>query len=182
MMDAQFPSHFLKIASVGVGFCGEVWSARDMKKNKVVAIKTLRRKLHSEHGLLYPPLEVQIAPTLLDPQTVAVLEVIEVDDCFFLVQEHLTGGDLFASMNEIGIFSEFLARCCFRDLLEGVKYLHESNVVHRDLKPENCVLDGSGTLKIVDFGLASRFVAGQLLEGFGGSREYAAPELLRETI
>jgi serine/threonine protein kinase len=53
-------------------------------------------------------------------------------------------------------------------------------IVHRDLKPENCVLDARGTVKIVDFGLAARFVPGELLHDFCGSSEYAAPEVLRQ--
>jgi MAP/microtubule affinity-regulating kinase len=53
-------------------------------------------------------------------------------------------------------------------------------VVHRDLKPENCVLDANGTVKIIDFGLATWFVPGQLLDEFCGSPEYAAPEVLKQ--
>ncbi len=47
-------------------------------------------------------------------------------------------------------------------------------------KPENCVLDEQGTVKILDFGLATRFKPGVLLKEFCGSPEYAAPEMLKE--
>jgi serine/threonine protein kinase len=143
-------------------------------------VKTISRDLYTHWCLHYPPLEAELAKTLVHPNVVRVWEVIEEPDHLYLVQEHLGGGDLFQCMQESDVFSEVLARCCFADLLAGVAYLHSQGVVHRDLKPENCVLDEDGVLKTIDFGFAAHFVPGQLLDVFHGSREYAAPEIVHE--
>lgn len=128
----------------------------------------------------YPPLEARLS-SFEHPNIVNVLEVIEGrhGEHILLVQECLLGGDLFTCMQQAGIFSELLARCMFTDLLRGVEYLHHQGVIHRDLKSENCVLDAVGTLKIIDFGLASYYTHGMLFSDFCGSPEYAAPEIHR---
>jgi serine/threonine protein kinase len=175
------PARFVKEKLLGVGFTGEVWSARDLCSNgTVIAVKTLSRELYDRHRLSFPPQEVAIAASLVHENVVRVLEVIEEPERIFLVQEHLSGGDLFSCMQESGLFSEFLARCLFGDILAGVAFLHERGVVHRDLKPENCALDAKGTVKIIDFGLATRFEKGQLLHEYCGSPEYAAPEVMKQ--
>ncbi len=177
----DLPACFLKEKLLGLGFTGEVWSARNLSKNgAVIAIKTLSRELYAQHKLPFPPQEVIVATMLTHENIVRVLEVVEEPGRIFLVQEHLPGGDLFTCMQESGVFSEFLSRCLFCDILAGVTYIHEKGVVHRDLKPENCVLDANGTVKIIDFGLATRFEKGQMLDEYCGCPEYAAPEVMKQ--
>jgi 5'-AMP-activated protein kinase catalytic alpha subunit len=179
--EAVLPPRFEKGVALGSGFCGVVWSAKDRSNGgRVVAVKSLPRSVYERHRLLYPPLEVSLAAELSHENVVRMYDVLHEPERILLVQECLTGGDLFTCMQESGLFSEFLARCCFSDILAGIEYIHGRGIVHRDLKPENCVLDAKGTVKIIDFGLAARFVPGQLLYEFCGSPEYAAPEVLRE--
>jgi serine/threonine protein kinase len=145
-----------------------------------VAVKIIPRVLYDAYHLPYPPLEADVALALCHAHIVRVFEVIHERDRIFIIQEKLGGGDLFNCMQETGVFSEFLARCCFKDLMAGVSFLHSQGIVHRDLKPENCVLDESGRLKIIDFGLAARFSPGLLFHEFVGSPQYVAPEIVRE--
>jgi MAP/microtubule affinity-regulating kinase len=157
-----------------------VWAARDMHNGgAMVAVKHLDRGRCEENGRALPLIEVSLGTTLQHSNVVRIFEVIQQPDRVVLVQELLTGGDLFSCLQQFEVFSELVARCCFSDLVGGLEYLHVNGVVHRDLKPENCVFDHNGTLKIVDFGLAARFVPGQLLEQYCGSLEFAAPEVLR---
>jgi serine/threonine protein kinase len=175
-----FPQRFQKDHVVGNGFTGQVWAVKDHNNHgNVVAVKTISRQLYESHNLSFPPLEASMAQ-LSHENIVRLLEVLHEPECIFLVQEHLLGGDLFSCMQETGVFSEFLARCCFSDIVQGISYIHEKGIVHRDLKPENCVLDLNGTVKIIDFGFATMFVQGQLLTEFCGSPDYIAPEVSRE--
>jgi len=71
--------------------------------------------------------------------------------------------------------------CCFKQLVNGVAYLHSMGVAHRDIKPENLLLDGQGRLKITDFGVSDVFrmcweKSPHLSKGLCGSEPYIAPE------
>jgi len=71
--------------------------------------------------------------------------------------------------------------CCFKQLMNGVAYLHSMGVAHRDIKPENLLLDGQGRLKITDFGVSDVFRMcweknPHLSKGLCGSEPYIAPE------
>lgn len=60
---------------------------------------------------------------------------------------------------------------------QGLKYIHDSNIIHLDLKPANVFIDWEGVLKIGDFGLASTWPAPRNIDG-EGDREYIGPEIL----
>ncbi|KAH8589499.1 kinase domain-containing protein [Bisporella sp. PMI_857] len=74
------------------------------------------------------------------------------------------------------------ADCYFKQLLQGVEYLHTMGVAHRDLKPENLLLTSKGVLKIADFGEAECFrlpweKGARKSSGRCGTIPYIAPEL-----
>ena len=74
-----------------------------------------------------------------------------------LVTELLTGGQLLDSVMKRENYSETDAREVFRQLLEGIHYLHNNGIVHRDIKLENLILVNKGdltTIQIADFGMA----------------------------
>jgi serine/threonine-protein kinase HSL1 (negative regulator of Swe1 kinase) len=67
----------------------------------------------------------------------------------------------------------------FQQILAGVSYLHQSQIVHRDLKLENILRDTDETVKICDFGFATWHAKGDpLLRTACGSPYYASPEIL----
>ncbi|ORY76959.1 kinase-like domain-containing protein [Protomyces lactucae-debilis] len=95
--------------------------------------------------------------------------------------EYCTGGDLFDKIEpDLGV-DEQLAHLYFRQLLDGLIFMHGFGISHRDIKPENILLDGDGRLKIADFGLAALYAhRGQrrTLNTSCGSPPYVAPEIL----
>mmetsp|Transcript_45832 Transcript_45832/g.90289 ORF Transcript_45832/g.90289 Transcript_45832/m.90289 type:complete len:351 (-) Transcript_45832:1412-2464(-) len=106
-----------------------------------------------------------------------------------LAQEICPGGELFSVLMHAGAFPEDIARHYFKQLVEGLEYIHSQGVFHRDLKPENLVLDSNFVLKLIDFGLAatveqsadgaadSPVLAEGLLHSGVGSQPYSAPEV-----
>jgi 5'-AMP-activated protein kinase catalytic alpha subunit len=118
--DADFPAQYEKGATLGSGFSGQVWAAIDQSRGgRLVAVNVLSKRVYEAHGLSYPPLEPAIAKQLSHENVVQFFDVLHEPERIFLVQECLTGGDLFICMQEAGVFSEFLARCCFGDILAG---------------------------------------------------------------
>lgn len=77
----------------------------------------------------------------------------------FIVIEYVPNGELFDYILKHGRLQEDEARKFFRQLIEGISYIHSHNICHRDIKPENLLLDKDNNIKISDFGL-SAFVGG----------------------
>lgn len=75
--------------------------------------------------------------------------------CAYMVLEYVSGGDLFDIVFNTGAFSEPICRFYFKQLMNGLFYLHRNKVAHRDIKPENILLDSNFNLKIADFGFAA---------------------------
>ncbi|KAK3837627.1 MAG: serine threonine-protein kinase hal4 sat4 [Linnemannia elongata] len=102
---------------------------------------------------------------------------------YCMVMEFAAGGDLFNLLTKsyppITLHEK---HCLWRQLINGVQYMHSMGVAHRDLKPENILIDGTGRiLKITDFGIANVFKSvGDPIplpcRGIIGSEPYIAPE------
>lgn len=87
------------------------------------------------------------------------------------------GGDLYMLISWAKTLKESEADCFLKQLLQGVRYLHDRGLVHRDLKPENLLLTEDGTLKIADFGTCESFREGTRVKGLKGSVPYLPPEM-----
>ena len=72
--------------------------------------------------------------------------------CF--VMEFMVGGDFGDVLLEYGRLDDWVAKFYVAEIVLAVEYLHSVGIVHRDLKPDNFLLDGSGHLKLTDFGLS----------------------------
>ena len=92
----------------------------------------------------------------------------------FLWMEYVDGEDLASRLRRIGRFPQDRAIELARQICAGLAAAHDRGVVHRDLKPANIMLDGSGKIRITDFGLAG--AAGEVLRA--GTPAYMAPEQL----
>lgn len=101
-------------------------------------------------------------------------------EAMFIAMELAEGGSLFEYV-KILPFNEDLARNYFRQLIEGIDYMHGHGVVHRDLKMENLLFDGAFNLKIADFGFNCPTTGH---DGSGwcktaiGTASYRAPEIM----
>ncbi|KAL4957550.1 kinase-like domain-containing protein [Aspergillus filifer] len=103
--------------------------------------------------------------------------------------EYCAGGDLHSLITATRKVPEDEANCLLKQLLRGVRYLHEGGIAHRDLKPENLLLTHRGCLKISDFGHAERFRDPgddnkshvRLAKGRRNSRPYLSPEQWLDT-
>ncbi|XP_074550114.1 serine/threonine-protein kinase 17A [Halichoeres trimaculatus] len=118
------------------------------------------------------------------PRVVNLHQVYEMASEMVLVLEFAAGGEIFnqcVADREDEAFSEDDVKRLMRQILEGVSFLHQNNVVHLDLKPQNILLTSSsplGDIKIVDFGLSRMVCSHQELREIMGTPEYVAPEIL----
>lgn len=94
--------------------------------------------------------------------------------------EYVKGGELFGYIGDQGKLQEIDVVHLFRQIITALMYCHRLNIHHRDLKPENILLDrDTGTIKLVDFGMAALQPTGKKLTTPCGSPHYAAPEVIR---
>jgi protein-serine/threonine kinase len=95
------------------------------------------------------------------------------------VMEYCPGGDLYAAIKKGGM-SVGEVECTFKQIIQGVAYLHSMGVAHRDIKPENLLLDGRGHVKVSRGGLVGDARRGADF-GYGGPRGVRSPTLACRT-
>jgi serine/threonine-protein kinase len=154
---------------------GEVYRADDLKLGQPVALKFLSETVDRDpQRLTQLHTEVRMARQVSHPNVCRVYDVGEFDGHTFLSMEYVDGEDLASLLRRIGRFPQDRAIELARQLCAGLAAAHDRGVVHRDLKPANIMLDGSGRIRITDFGLAG--ATGETLRA--GTPAYMAPEQL----
>ncbi|KAF9166159.1 hypothetical protein DFQ26_008565 [Actinomortierella ambigua] len=129
--------------------------------------------------------EIAILKKLNHINIVKLYEVLDdaTDDSMYMVFEMCTKGILMnVSLSEEpqGAFSDAECRDVFQQMVLGIEYLHEHDIVHRDIKPDNLLRSEDGTVKIVDFGVSEMFDKGKdLTKKSAGSPAFMAPELCK---
>ncbi|HKR29550.1 MAG TPA: serine/threonine-protein kinase, partial [Terriglobales bacterium] len=167
------------VALAGRGGMGEVYRAEDLKLSQLVAIKFLPRSLSSDAAALARfHSEVRIARQVSHPNVCRVFDIGDADGIPFLTMEYVDGEDLSSLIRRIGRLSFDKAIEITRQICAGLAAAHERGVIHRDLKPANLMLDGTGKVRITDFGLASIAAAIEAGDVRTGTPAYMAPEQL----
>ena len=163
---------------LGTGAFGEVFSGVHRRSLRRVAIKMLKKTHFTSVGDMDRAMqELAILSSLSHPNVIKLLEVVQDSACVGLVMEFAGGGTLgsLLASSPGGCMAEDDAREAFLQVLRGMRYLHGQRVVHRDIKPENILVGAEGVLKVADFGLSVKNVAGT---SASGTPLYTAPEVL----
>ncbi|KAE9610126.1 hypothetical protein Lal_00006352 [Lupinus albus] len=168
------------IKKINEGTYGVVYKARDKKTGEVVAIKKVKMNISRDGFPLSALREMNILLSFDHPSIVDVKEVAVDDyDGTFMVMEYMEH-DLKELMKaKKHPFSIGEIKSMMKQLIEGVKYIHDNWVIHRDLKTSNILLNNEGHLKICDFGLSRQY--GSPLKPYTPvvvTLWYRAPELL----
>ena len=167
------------LAELGRGAMGVVYQARQLRPNRVVALKMVLAGAHAASSDLRRFLaEAEAAAQLQHANIVQVHEVGSHGGLPFISLEYVDGGTLAQKLKgtplppkEAAVLTATLGR--------AVQYAHRHGVVHRDLKPGNVLLTADGAPKIADFGLAKCGAAGPGMTQAGailGTPSYMAPE------
>ena len=121
----------------------------------------------------------------ISPNISKVIDLLEINEKFVEVMEFCPSGDLYSLLTrkyKNGTALHPLEADCFmKQLLHGIKYMHDRGIAHCDLKPENILFHPNGLLKICDFGTSCVFQTAwekhvHFQKGAMGSEPYVAPE------
>jgi tRNA A-37 threonylcarbamoyl transferase component Bud32 len=173
----QVPGYEI-LGELGRGGMGVVYKARQIKLNRLVALKMILAGGHAgEAELMRFRAEAEAIARLQHPHIVQVYEVGEHDGLPFFSLEFCEGGSLAKKLDGTPLPPREAVRLV-ETLAGAVQAAHQANVIHRDLNPANVLLAGGGTPKVTDFGLAKKLdEAGQTASNaIMGTPSYMAPE------
>ncbi|SCU80267.1 LAME_0B02278g1_1 [Lachancea meyersii CBS 8951] len=182
-------SDFAVLQKMGEGAYGKVDLCMHKKDGYIVVIKLIFKERIlvdtwvRDRKLGTIPSEIQIMATLNAKPHENILKLLDFfeDDDYYYIEtpvHGLSGSiDLFDLIELKTDMTEHEARLIFKQIVSGIKHLHDNGIVHRDIKDENVIVESNGFVKIVDFGSAAYIKSGPF-DVFVGTIDYAAPEVL----
>lgn len=175
---------YQEIRKLGQGGFGTVFLYRSKLTNKEVAIKFIDlRKIFSPQDVQRLYSEISILRGLKHKNIVDLIDVFDLENKSCFVMEFCSGGELKDYVQNSGPLSEKEVYRIVIQIVDAIRYCHNSSIVHRDLKLENILFlrPSRKTVKIVDFGISGMFFLGKASENErsdAGSLHYIAPEVL----
>jgi serine/threonine protein kinase/tetratricopeptide (TPR) repeat protein len=180
--------NYLILDKLGQGGMGVVFKARHRRLGRIGALKILPPSFARDRSAVMRfRREVEAAGRVKHPNLVAALDADEDRGVHFLVMDYVEGQDLHKFVSDRGPMPVAQAIDCVIQAARGLEAAHAQGIVHRDIKPANLMLDDTGTVRVLDLGLArlvdaanpfNKSVAGRLTESgmYMGTVDYMAPE------
>ena len=181
-MDKLIANRYQLLESVGQGGMADVYKAMDTILNRIVAIKILRGELADDPmTLLRFQREASAASKLSHPNVVDVYDVGESEGRHYIVMEYVPGKTLKQVIRERGPLMNEEGVDIMKQLVSAIAEAHSRGIIHRDIKPQNVIVKSDGSIKMLDFGIATAKGSLQLTQANNvmGSVHYLAPELAR---
>ncbi|KAL1088433.1 hypothetical protein V6Z11_D08G251600 [Gossypium hirsutum] len=173
---------FEKIDKIGSGTYSNVYKAKDMVTNNIVALKKVRFDNLEPESVKFMAREILILRRLDHPNVVKLegLVTSRMSCSLYLVFQYMEHDLAGLVASPIVKFTEPQVKCYIHQLLSGLEHCHNRGVLHRDIKGSNLLIDDEGLLKIADFGLATFFDPNRkhLMTSRVVTLWYRAPELL----
>lgn len=176
--------HVLQV--IGKGNMGDVYLAKQLNLDRLVAIKTMKPRLAGDKEFLerfYR--EAQAAGRITHPNIVRVYDVgcDKEKGIHYIAMEFVDGETVWERLKREKVIPVVEAAAIGIEVLKALAHAHRQGIVHRDIKPDNMLVDRQGNIKVSDFGLAVQ-IEGAALEGTRaktviGTLAYLPPELWR---
>ncbi len=163
---------------LGEGGMGAVYKARDQELDRLVALKVIRPELAGQSNVLARfKQELILARTVTHRNVIRIFDLGIADGCRFITMEFVEGRDLSSILEERKLSPEEAVKILCQ-VCSALEAAHVEGVVHRDLKPQNVMLEASGRVVVMDFGLARSMEASGLTQAGAimGTPAYMSPE------
>ena len=183
-------SHYRIVGKLGVGGMGVVYEADDTKLPRRVALKFLSQELVGDaEASRRLQREADTIALLNHPNICTIYEIDEHDGGRFIAMERVNGQNLKLHMARTALSDQEVVDIA-RQVALALQAAHEKGIVHRDIKPGNIMVGTDGVVKVLDFGLARRFMMpetgevtmyGSTIPGRPlGTANYMAPERIAQ--
>ena len=142
--------------TLGAGGMGVVYRAFDRELQEPVAIKTLRPEALAGGSAALERFkqEIRLARRIAHRNVVRTYDLGEQNGMYYLTMEYVEGTSLKQLIVSRGKLPVAVTLTVGKQLCRALEVAHAEGVIHRDIKPQNIVVDPSGFLKVMDFGIA----------------------------
>ncbi|WWC59189.1 uncharacterized protein I303_101738 [Kwoniella dejecticola CBS 10117] len=185
---------WIKGALIGAGSFGSVFLGMDAHSGLLMAVKQVelptgsaRNEERKQSMVSALEREIELLKELQHENIVQYLDSSADGNYLNIFLEYVPGGSVAALLSNYGAFEEALVKNFVRQILTGLNYLHEREIIHRDIKGANILVDNKGGIKISDFGISKK-VESNLMTGpktnrpsLQGSVFWMAPEIVKQT-
>jgi serine/threonine-protein kinase Chk2 len=154
---SAFRSQYRILQQLGKGHFATVYLCVERSTGNKYAVKKFEKRTGESQRSQTEGLQQEIAVlmSVSHPNVLCLRHTFDESDGVYLILELAPEGELFNWIVMKQKLTEAETRTVFVQLFQGIKYLHERNIVHRDIKPENILLtDKNLSVKLADFGLA----------------------------
>ena len=176
------------VESIGIGGFGQVIKAINLLNGSLFAVKRLFYNPENMPQVNFVEAlkkEIEILKPLDNLHIVKYIGSEMIRGSLYLYLEYLPGGSLAKLLYKTGPLPELTVANYTRQILEGLKYLHDNGIIHRDIKSENVLLDSDGCLKLSDFGCSRKYnddlSETGLVSSMKGSLLWMAPEVMKQS-
>ncbi|MDP9225046.1 MAG: Stk1 family PASTA domain-containing Ser/Thr kinase [Actinomycetota bacterium] len=180
LVGETFSGRYSFLNRIAGGGMGDVYRARDLLLDRTVAVKVLQPSLASDPDFVDRfRAEARAAARLTHPNVVGVYDWGSADDLtYYMVMEYVPGRDLRQVLAAQGALEPAQAVQVMAEVCDALDAAHATGLVHRDVKPENILIDPTGKVKVVDFGIAIAMDADGTMPGgsISGTLRYLSPE------
>jgi serine/threonine protein kinase len=184
-------SHYRIVDKLGVGGMGVVYEAEDTRLPRRVALKFLSQELVGDpEASRRLQREADIIARLNHPNICTIYEIDDHNGSRFIAMERINGVNLKLHMARRTTLPDQEIVDIARQVAMALQAAHEGGIVHRDIKPGNIMVTPDGVVKVLDFGLARRFMMpetgevtmyGSTIPGRPlGTANYMAPERIAQ--
>jgi formylglycine-generating enzyme required for sulfatase activity/tRNA A-37 threonylcarbamoyl transferase component Bud32 len=146
---------YIMLERLGEGGMGEVFKAKHKHLDRTVALKLIHKeRVDNPQAVKRFRREIEAAAKLNHPNIVLAYDADQIENKHFFTMEFIEGTDLNKLVKEKGPLPVEQACDYMRQAALGLQHAVERNLVHRDIKPHNLLVSKTGTVKILDMGLA----------------------------
>lgn len=171
-----FGKRYTVHALLGHGGMAEVYQAIDTTLDRIVAIKVMLPQLESDATYARRfKTEAKAAARISSPYVVSIHDWGEEDGRYYIVMEYVRGIDLRQALSQHGPLHPAKVAEIGYQACAALREAHRNGIVHRDIKPSNIMMQTSGDIKIMDFGIAQATGA-TTVHGMAGTIAYMSPE------
>lgn len=165
---------------LGAGGMGLVLKALDRQLDEVVALKLLKGEVFQQDPVALDRFkqELKLARRITHRNVVRTYDYSELDHYYVISMEYVKGITLKQLLRQRGMLPVRIGLQVGKQICSALEAAHEKGVVHRDMKPQNVLLESTGDVKIMDFGIA-RVADRKGMTSTGtimGTPDYMSPE------